>query len=226
MIGAQLSVTLSGAAERQNRHPEALAERASKGDGPGGAASFEGRGACHRVLGGNVMSCAEPQSSIAMRGALPRHDWTREELRTLFDLPFSELIFRAQSIHREHFDPAAMQISTLLSIKTGGCPEDCAYCPQSADYETGVRAEKLMPLDTGARGSARRPRRRREPFLHGRGVAFTQGARPRPCLRHGRRRQIPGAGDLRDARHAERRTGAKAQSRRPRLLQSQSRQLA
>ncbi len=148
MIGAQLSVTLSGAAERQNRHPEALAERASKGDGPGGAASFEGRGVCHRVLGGNVMSCAEPQSSIAMRGALPRHDWTREELRTLFDLPFSELIFRAQSIHREHFDPAAMQISTLLSIKTGGCPEDCAYCPQSADYETGVRAEKLMPLDT------------------------------------------------------------------------------
>jgi biotin synthase len=75
-----------------------------------------------------------------------RHDWTRVELRALFDLPLSELIFRAQSIHRENFDPAAVQISTLLSIKTGGCPEDCAYCPQSAQYDAGVRAEKLMPL--------------------------------------------------------------------------------
>ncbi len=65
----------------------------------------------------------------------------------MFELPLPELIFRAQSIHRAYFDPAAVQISTLLSIKTGGCPEDCAYCPQSARYETGVRAEKLMPLD-------------------------------------------------------------------------------
>ena len=65
----------------------------------------------------------------------------------MFELPLPELIFRAQSIHRAYFDPTAVQISTLLSIKTGGCPEDCAYCPQSARYETGVRAEKLMPLD-------------------------------------------------------------------------------
>jgi biotin synthase len=75
-----------------------------------------------------------------------RHDWTREEVRALFALPFPELIFRAQSIHRLCFDPCAVQISTLLSIKTGGCPEDCAYCPQSARYDTGVKAEKLMPL--------------------------------------------------------------------------------
>jgi len=68
-------------------------------------------------------------------------------VRALFDLPFPELIFRAQSVHRQHFDPAAVQISTLLSIKTGGCPEDCAYCPQSARYDTGVRAEKLMALE-------------------------------------------------------------------------------
>jgi len=68
-------------------------------------------------------------------------------LRALFDLPLSELIYRAQSIHRENFDAAAVQISTLLSIKTGGCPEDCAHCPQSAQYDTGVRAERLMPLD-------------------------------------------------------------------------------
>ena len=76
-----------------------------------------------------------------------RHDWTRAEIRALFELPFPNLMFRAQTVHRTHFDPAEVQISTLLSIKTGGCPEDCAYCPQSARYDTGVRAEKLMALD-------------------------------------------------------------------------------
>jgi biotin synthase len=76
-----------------------------------------------------------------------RHDWTREEVRALFALPFPELMFEAQRIHRAHFDPAEVQISTLLSIKTGGCPEDCAYCPQSAKYDTGVEAEKIMNLD-------------------------------------------------------------------------------
>ncbi len=78
---------------------------------------------------------------------LVRHDWTREDVRALFALPFPELIFRAQSVHRLHFDPREVQISTLLSIKTGGCPEDCAYCPQSVHYDTGVKAEKLMHLD-------------------------------------------------------------------------------
>jgi biotin synthase len=73
-----------------------------------------------------------------------RHDWTREEVRALFGLPFPDLMFRAQTVHRRHFDPRQVQISTLLSIKTGGCPEDCAYCPQSASYETGLAAEKLM----------------------------------------------------------------------------------
>jgi biotin synthase len=76
-----------------------------------------------------------------------RHDWTRQEVRALFELPFPELIFRAQTIHRRHFDPNEVQISTLLSIKTGGCPEDCAYCPQSVHYDTGVKAEKLMAVD-------------------------------------------------------------------------------
>jgi biotin synthase len=76
-----------------------------------------------------------------------RHDWTRAQVRALFDLPLPELMFRAQTIHRHYFDPTEVQISTLLSIKTGGCPEDCAYCPQSAHYDTGVDAEKLMRLD-------------------------------------------------------------------------------
>src|ERR1041385_9171907 len=75
-----------------------------------------------------------------------RHDWTRADVRALFDLPFPELLFRAQTLHRKYFDPRAVQISTLLSIKTGGCPEDCAYCPQSAHYETGVKASRLMDL--------------------------------------------------------------------------------
>jgi biotin synthase len=76
-----------------------------------------------------------------------RHDWTSADVRGLLELPFPELMFRAQSVHRAHHDPSRVQISTLLSIKTGGCPEDCGYCPQSASYETGVEASKLMPLD-------------------------------------------------------------------------------
>jgi biotin synthase len=79
--------------------------------------------------------------------AVVRHDWTRGEVRALFELPFPELIFRAQRIHRRHFDPTEVQISTLISIKTGGCPEDCAYCPQSSHYQTSVKAEKLMRVD-------------------------------------------------------------------------------
>ena len=88
----------------------------------------------------NAAPCVTGSSPI-------RHDWTREEIGALFDLPFPELMFRAQTAHRQHFDPTEVQISTLLSIKTGGCPEDCAYCPQSARYDTGVRAEKLMALE-------------------------------------------------------------------------------
>jgi biotin synthase len=93
------------------------------------------------------MSLAADASALFPAATLPRHNWTREEVRALFDLPFPELMFRAQSVHRQNFDPAEVQISTLLSIKTGGCPEDCAYCPQSARYDTGVHAEKLMALD-------------------------------------------------------------------------------
>jgi biotin synthase len=77
-----------------------------------------------------------------------RHDWTRAQVGELFALPFPDLIFRAQNVHRLHFDPCQVQISTLLSIKTGGCPEDCAYCPQSARYHTDVKAQRLMDVDT------------------------------------------------------------------------------
>ncbi|HXX52829.1 MAG TPA: biotin synthase BioB [Xanthobacteraceae bacterium] len=94
------------------------------------------------------MSLATDDTSHVRGPSLVRHDWTRQEIHALFDLPFPELMFRAQTVHRENFDPAEVQISTLLSIKTGGCPEDCAYCPQSARYDTGVQAEKLMALET------------------------------------------------------------------------------
>jgi biotin synthase len=73
-----------------------------------------------------------------------RHDWTTETVEALYHLPLTELLFRAQTVHRQHHDPASVQRCTLLSIKTGGCPEDCAYCPQSAHYDTGVAREALM----------------------------------------------------------------------------------
>lgn len=85
----------------------------------------------------------------------PRHNWTREEAEALFALPFNELIFRAQNTHRQWFDPNEVQKSTLLSIKTGGCPEDCGYCSQSAKFETGIKATKLMDVDTVLEGARR-----------------------------------------------------------------------
>ncbi len=73
-----------------------------------------------------------------------RSDWTIAEVQALHALPFADLVFRAQSVHRAHFDPNQVQVSTLLSIKTGACPEDCAYCPQSIRYDTGLEREALM----------------------------------------------------------------------------------
>lgn len=84
-----------------------------------------------------------------------RHDWARSEIRTIFNLPLPELIFQAQTIHREFHNPEEVQLCRLLSIKTGACPEDCAYCSQSAHYKTGVARQKLMEPDEVLR-SARR----------------------------------------------------------------------
>ncbi|TXS92651.1 biotin synthase BioB [Parahaliea aestuarii] len=112
---------------------------------------------------------------------LIRHDWTRAEVQALFDLPFNDLLFQAQTLHRQYFDPNEVQVSTLLSIKTGACPEDCKYCPQSTRYDTGLEAEKLMEVekvleqaraarDTGATrfcmGAAwRSPKKRDMPYV-------------------------------------------------------------
>ncbi len=76
-----------------------------------------------------------------------RHDWEIEEIEALFDLPFNDLVYRAQAVHREAFDPNEIQVSTLLSIKTGACSEDCGYCSQSAKHDTSLEREKLLPLE-------------------------------------------------------------------------------
>ncbi len=76
-----------------------------------------------------------------------RHDWQLPEVQALFELPFNDLMFNAQTLHRENFDPNEVQISSLLSIKTGSCSEDCGYCPQSARYDSGLTPEALMPIE-------------------------------------------------------------------------------
>ncbi|MGH6636190.1 MAG: biotin synthase BioB [Gammaproteobacteria bacterium] len=82
-----------------------------------------------------------------LNSILVRHDWRPQEVRALFEQPLIDTVFQAQSTHRRFFDPNAIQLSTLLNIKEGGCPEDCAYCPQSQYYQTGVRAHKLLGLE-------------------------------------------------------------------------------
>jgi len=91
-------------------------------------------------------AAAGPDSSAASNDDV-RHDWTRAEVEALFALPFNDLLYSAHTVHRRYFDPNRVQVSTLLSIKTGACPEDCAYCPQSTRYETGLEAEKLMEVE-------------------------------------------------------------------------------
>lgn len=86
-------------------------------------------------------------TSSSLNQASIRHDWTIEEVNALFEQPFSDLMFQAQTVHRQNFDPNQVQVSTLLSIKTGACPEDCKYCPQSARYDTGLEKERLMEID-------------------------------------------------------------------------------
>ena len=93
-----------------------------------------------------AVSSAQQGNKSFIGGGL-RHDWQLEEVLSLFNLPFNDLIYQAQTVHREHFDPNEVQISSLLSIKTGACSEDCAYCPQSSHYQTGLTREELIPVN-------------------------------------------------------------------------------
>jgi biotin synthase-like enzyme len=92
-------------------------------------------------------SLAAPVHRNGNVSAGARHDWRLAEVEALFDLPFMDLMFRAQQVHRAFHAPNRVQMSTLLSIKTGGCPEDCGYCPQSIHFETGVAREEMLPLE-------------------------------------------------------------------------------
>lgn len=84
---------------------------------------------------------------MSMNLGVIRHDWTRDEVNSLFALPFADLLYQAHSVHRENFNPNEVQVSTLLSIKTGACPEDCGYCSQSGHHKTGLQKEKLMSVE-------------------------------------------------------------------------------
>ena len=154
-----------------------------------------------------------PDSHIEIK---PR--WSRADVAALLALPFPELMFRAQTVHREHFDPSRVQISTLLSIKTGGCPEDCGYCPQASNYETGTKAGKLMAVEKvleEARAAKEKGAAR-----------FCMGAAWRSPKDHDLENvcamiegvKSAGAGDLRDAGHAERAADRAAEGGRAGLL--------
>ena len=88
-----------------------------------------------------------PAVNLSKRPATAAAPWTVAAIEALMDLPFADLMFQAQTIHRQNFNPHEVEFATLLSVKTGGCPEDCAYCPQAARYDTGVEATKLMECD-------------------------------------------------------------------------------
>jgi biotin synthase len=94
------------------------------------------------MLGGSIVVAGPPMTPLDP--AAPRHDWTRADVAALFDLPFTDLVFQAAAVHRRWFDPAEIQLSQLLSVKTGGCAEDCGYCSQSAHFDTGLKASRLM----------------------------------------------------------------------------------
>jgi biotin synthase len=88
-----------------------------------------------------------PVKPVTVTGPAAEARWSVAQIEVLFDLPFNDLLWQAQQVHRQHFDANAVQLSTLLSIKTGGCPEDCGYCPQSVHYDTGVEASKMLDID-------------------------------------------------------------------------------
>src|SRR3981081_2936698 len=99
--------------------------------------------------GGNMTLASRSDETASLTSA-PRdlhRSWTREEALALHDAPFNDLLFQAQTIHRKHFDPNKVQLSRLLSIKTGGCPEDCGYCSQSSHHDSGLKASKLMEVE-------------------------------------------------------------------------------
>ena len=154
-----------------------------------------------------------------------RTDWTRAEISALFDLPFTELLFRAAEVHRAHHAADEVQLCTLCSIKTGGCPEDCGYCSQSASAESDVKAEKLMDVDAVLAAAAEAKAAGSQRFCMGAAWRSPRSAtwtRSSPWSRG----EGHGAGDLHDAGHARCAPGAAAGRCGSRLLQPQYRHVA
>src|SRR4030095_8973876 len=142
--------------------------------------------------------------------ASPPSPWTLASIEALFALPFPDLIFGAQQVHREHHPRNAVQLSTLLSIKTGGCPEDCGYCPQAKRYHTNVEDEALVALPRGSAAA----------------MARSAASRARAGACNGARRESARDGNVLHARHAEGWPGGGAERSRARLLQPQPRYAA
>ncbi|MDH6601138.1 biotin synthase-like enzyme [Myroides gitamensis] len=87
-----------------------------------------------------------------------RNNWTAEEIQEIYDLPIMELVYQAATVHRQYHNPLEVQVSTLLSIKTGGCPEDCSYCGQAARYHTDIKVQRLLPLETVLKPMLKKPK--------------------------------------------------------------------
>ena len=135
-------------------------------------------------------------------GGEVRTDWVLDEVRSLFDLPFNDLLFKAQNIHRVWFNPNKVQMSTLLSIKTGGCPEDCGYCSQSVKFDTGLDASALMKVEEVLKAARQAKDGGATRFLYGCSMEKSQGSRYGCHLRNDCGDQILGNGVMRDTRHA------------------------
>src|ERR1700744_5855495 len=127
--------------------------------------------------------------------------WSAADARAIYELPFNDLLFRAHSVHRENFNPNQVQLSKLLSIKTGGCPEDCGYCSQSARSATGLNASKLMGVDQVI-DEARKAKDGRYSLLHGGSLAEPERARYGCCCRDGQGRKSAESRDVHDTWHA------------------------
>jgi biotin synthase len=130
-----------------------------------------------------------------------RPRWTLSQVTELFEKPLLDLLFEAQQVHRQHFDPRQVQVSTLLSIKTGACPEDCKYCPQSSRYKTGLEAERLMEVEQVLESA--RKAKAADALLYGRGVEESPRTRYAVPGTNGAGGKSDGAGGVYDAGHVE-----------------------
>ncbi|STH72740.1 biotin synthetase [Escherichia coli] len=132
-----------------------------------------------------------------------RPRWTLSQVTELFEKPLLDLLFEAQQVHRQHFDPRQVQVSTLLSIKTGACPEDCKYCPQSSRYKTGLEAERLMEVEQVLESARQSESGRIDALLYGRGVEESPRTRYAVPGTNGAGGKSDGAGGVYDAGHVE-----------------------